>query len=240
MEITLQPKPFWRLSRRDIYFLAAMALMVEATILVGDIMEDSGLQIRRWYWDNFWIVLALLACAGLQQRVGLPPVAGNRPPAIAHYKALLTGVVFGLLDVLAIKVIQHPQPYESLPPFLQPFPYSALLYPSGALEIETTYRLLPLTVLLLLQQAVSGAKYRMQMIVIVGILSSLAEPILQFPADGAIWFMVYATLSGILMNALEYYFFIRNGFASGLLVRLGHYLIWHIALGIFVEYFELM
>lgn len=230
----------WKLTRKDLFFLGAMVLLVEATILAGDLMEDSGISVRRWYWDNFWIVLALFSCAGFQQRIGLPPVAGNRPPSISHGKGLLAGIVFGLLDVLVIKVILHPQPYESLPPFLQPFPYSALLYPAGALEIETTYRLLPLTILLLLQQLIFGARYRWHVIIAVGILSSLAEPILQFPADGAVWFMVYATISGIMMNALEYFFLVKNGFASGLLVRLGHYLIWHIALGIFVEYYELM
>jgi hypothetical protein len=234
-----QLKKFWNLTRKDLFFLGAMVLLVEATILVGDLMEDSGISVRRWYWNNFWIVLALLACAGLQQRIGLPPVAGKLPSAISHYKALFAGIVFGLLDVLVIKVIMHPQPYESLPPFLQPFPYSALLYPAGALEIETTYRLLPLTVLLILQQVIFGAKYRMHVIGAVGILSSLAEPILQFPSDSTIWFMVYATITGIMMNAFEYFFIIKNGFASGLLVRLGHYLVWHIALGVFVEYVEL-
>jgi hypothetical protein len=217
-----------------------MSLLVASTIIVGTLMEDSDYEIRRWYGDNCWIILALLACAGLQQRVGLPPVAGSTPPAISYWKAFMIGIVFGLLDVLVIKCILHPQAYESLPPFLQPFPYSALLYPSGALEIEITYRLMPLTLFLLISHIVLKSKYRLPIIIGLGIITSLIEPILQFPNGSAVWFMVYATLTGLSMNAMEYFFMVKNGFASGLLVRLGHYLIWHIALGIYVEYFELM
>jgi hypothetical protein len=230
----------WQLSRRDIYFLTGMALLVIATILFGAMMEASGFQIRRWYWNNAWILLALLACAGLQQRIGLPPVAGSTPPAIAHWKALTAGLVFGLLDVLVIKCILHPQPYEILPPFLQPFPYSALLYPSGALEIEVTYRLMPLTLFLLFDSLVFKSKFRPALIIGLGIISALVEPILQFPAGSGVWFIGYATITGIAMNALEYFFMVKNGFATALLLRLGHYLVWHIALGIYVEYIEVI
>ena len=229
----------WSINRRDILFLAGMGMLVEGTILAGDIMEDGGATVRRWYWDNFCIVLALVACAGLQKKIGLPPVSGNPSPPFPHWKGLLAGIIFGLMDVLVIKFILHPQAYENLPPFLQPFPYSALLYPSGAIEIETVYRLIPLTSLLLIDRMIFRSTFRVQLIILIGILSSLVEPLLQFPGDGALWFMIYATITGVGMNALEFYVLIKNGFASALLVRLGHYLIWHIALGIFVQYVEL-
>ncbi|HSF45576.1 MAG TPA: hypothetical protein VLA58_06175, partial [Chitinophagaceae bacterium] len=45
----------------------------------------------------------------------------------------LAGIIFGLLDILVIRGILHPEPYTTLPPFLQPFPYSVFLYINGAL-----------------------------------------------------------------------------------------------------------
>jgi hypothetical protein len=227
----------WR-RPKDILFLAGMFLLVISTILVGAALESSGTPVRRWYWDNAWILAALVACALFQQKVGLPSVSGKANTSPFPLKAFLAGAVFGLLDVIAIKVLQHPQPYESLPPFLQPFPYSLLLYPAGALEIGVTYRLVPLTLLLGLNTLFINGKWRMPILIVIGILSSLIEPILQFPS-AALWVILYATLTGIAMNALEYYWLVKNGFGTSLLVRLGHYLVWHILLGIYVEWFEL-
>jgi hypothetical protein len=51
--------------------------------------------------------------------------------------------------------------------------------------------------------------------------------------------MVYATVSGIAMNAWQFKSYLKYGFVASLAVRLGHYLIWHILLGIYVEFIEL-
>jgi hypothetical protein len=41
------------------------------------------------------------------------------------------------------------------------------------------------------------------------------------------------------MNAWQYISYVRYGFAASLLVRLGHYSLWHIALGVYVQFIEL-
>lgn len=210
--------------------------IVAATVVYGGLLSYPDL--RRWDWSNFLYVLPLVPLLLLQRKAGLPQPA----TAFNSRKVLLltfcVGMIFGALDVIVIKGILHPEPYTSLPPFLQPFPYSIFLYFSGALEIEVYYRMLPLTIFLLADQAFFKGRYRKPIIIALGCITSLIEPILQFP-DGQAWFIVYATLSGIAMNAWQYMSYVRYGFAASLLVRLGHYLLWHISLGVYVQFIEL-
>jgi hypothetical protein len=147
-------------------------------------------------------------------------------------------MIFGLLDVLVIKILMHPQPYTELPPFLQPFPYSLFLYTSGALEVELMYRLLPITMFLLLEQWLFKGRYRNGLLIFLAIITGLIEPLMQWP-DGAWWFVTYAALSGIAMNAWQFRCLLHYGFLGSLSVRLGHYLIWHILLGVYVQFVEL-
>jgi Ni/Fe-hydrogenase subunit HybB-like protein len=69
------------------------------------------------------------------------------------------------------------------------------------------------------------------------VLSSLREPLEQWP-EGAPWFIAYSLLSGFGMNLLQGIYLVRYGFSSSLALRLGHYLVWHILLGIFVQFVE--
>jgi hypothetical protein len=151
---------------------------------------------------------------------------------------LLIGVCFGLLDLLVFKIILHPQSYTELPPFLQPFPYSIFLYFSGAFEIEIFYRLIPLTLILLLGKWVKNGKYFNAFFWSAVILTSLREPLEQLP-DGGVLLITYSLLTGFLMNLLQAVYFKKAGFLSSLTLRLGHYLIWHILLGVYVQVFEL-
>lgn len=220
--------------------LAAVLLfaVVIVTIIYGSALSNSGISIRQWSWNNLFIVLPLLPLLFLQQKASLPAVQTINEKKNGWVATFGTGIVFGLLDVLVIKFILHPEPYTELPPFLQPFPYSTFLYTSGAIEIELYYRMIPLTVFLLLNTVLLKGRGKNLFIIVLGVLTSIIEPIQQFP-DGAWWFIVYATLSGIAMNAWQFRSYLKYGFVASLAVRLGHYLIWHVLLGIYVEYFEL-
>jgi hypothetical protein len=132
----------------------------------------------------------------------------------------------------------HPEPYPELPPFLQPFPYSIFLYFSGAFEIEVFYRLIPLTLVLLVGKWFAGGKYWNAFSWTAIVLTSLREPLEQLPNEEA-WFVVYSLVTGFLMNFLQGIEFRKSGFLASLTVRLGHYVFWHILLGVYVEYFEL-
>ena len=212
--------------------------VVIITVLYGASLEQDGIAVRRWNWNNLLLVLPVIPLLFLQQKASLPAIQTINEKKNGWLSTFGVGMLFGLLDVLIVKFIMHPEPYKELPPFLQPFPYSTFLYSSGALEVELYYRMIPLTVFLLINTFLLKKKFRNIFIIVLGIITSLIEPIQQFPG-GALWFVFYATISGVAMNAWQFRSYLKYGFAASLAVRLGHYLIWHILLGIYVEFIEL-
>jgi hypothetical protein len=213
--------------------------VVIITIVYGEMLETKGIAVRRWHWNNLLLILPVVPLLFLQQTASLPGVLAVHQKKYGWLSTFGVGIMFGLLDVLVIKCILHPEPYRELPPFLQPFPYSMPLYTSGALEIELYYRMIPLTVFLLLDKFLFKLKHRTVILIFLAVVTSVIEPIQQFP-QGAWWLIVYAAVSSIAMNAWQFRSYLQYGFLASLAVRLGHYFIWHILLGIYVQYVELM
>ncbi|MFY7652926.1 MAG: hypothetical protein ACOVQE_09490 [Chitinophagaceae bacterium] len=214
-------------------------IWVLITIIYGNYLTEQNQLVRLWNFSNLLYMLPIIPLLLLHRNLGLP-VNTNRWFTIDFWlKTVGVGVFFGLLDVLVVKIIMHPQPYGALPPFLQPFPYSIFLYTSGALEIELYYRLLPLIIGLALLKWQPNWFNKKMLVLIVGILSSCIEPLLQFPENSSIAFMLYATISGLAMNAWQFWCLYKYGFSGNIAVRLGHYCIWHILLGVYVEFVEL-
>ncbi len=207
--------------------------------IYGHAISDDYAFLRVWDYRNILLLLLAVPFLFLQGRAGIPAF---REAGISNRQRwllpLLYGSVFGILDVFVIKVLMHPEPYAELPPFLQPFPYSCFLFFSGALEIEVFYRLIPLTLILLLGKWYAGGKYINAFFWAGAVLTSLREPLEQFPR-GEMLFVIYSLLTGFLMNFLQALQFRKSGFLASLAVRLGHYLFWHILLGVYVQYFEL-
>jgi hypothetical protein len=213
--------------------------VVIITIVYGEMLETKGIAVRRWHWNNLLLILPVVPLLFLQQTASLPGVLAVHQKKYGWLSTFGVGIMFGLLDVLVIKCILHPEPYRELPPFLQPFPYSMPLYTSGALEIELYYRMIPLTVFLLLDKFLFKLKHRTVILIFLAVVTSVIEPIQQFP-QGAWWLIVYTAVSSIAMNAWQFRSYLQYGFLASLAVRLGHYFIWHILLGIYVQYVELM
>jgi hypothetical protein len=209
-----------------------------ATIIYGAAIADDYAFIRQWGWINLaWIALAIPFLL-VQEKAGLPHWYGRGISARQKWlMPVLAGMGFGLLDVLVIKGIMHPEPYDTLPPFLQPFPYSIFLYPSGALDVEIFYRLIPITIAAWIGKKWFSPVVAKRILWTVVVLSALREPLEQWP-EGAPWFMVYSLLTGFAMNLLQGICMVRYGFASSLALRLGHYLVWHIGLGVYVQFVE--
>jgi hypothetical protein len=202
------------------------------------ISSDHGF-LRVWEFSNLLIMAIGIPFLFLQSRARLPEFWSNTISAKTRFSIpLAIGIVFGVLDVLVIKVIMHPEPYQELPPFLQPFPYSLFLYFSGAFEVEVFYRLIPLTIMLIAGNWFKGGKYYTTFFWVAAVLTSLREPIEQLP-DGNALFITYSIVTGFLMNFLQAVMYKKAGFIASLSVRLGHYLVWHIMLGIYVQYLEL-
>lgn len=81
-----------------------------------------------------------------------------------------------------------------------------------------------------------GERYSNQAFWIIAILTSLREPLEQWPS-GPSWFVVYSLVTGFAMNFLQAWYCRKEGFLASLSVRWGHYLIWHILNGMVIEYF---
>ena len=212
--------------------------LIITTIIYGNALVISNPSIRLWNWNNLMLILPLIPLLFLQEKASLPSIDTINKKKNGWMSTLGVGMIFGVLDLVVVKIIMHPEPYTQMPPFLQPFPYSIFLYSSGALDVELYYRMIPTTIFLLINQFYFKGKYRNGLIVALAIITSLIEPIQQFPS-GALWFVIYATISGIAMNAWQFKSYLQYGFIASLAVRLGHYLVWHILLGVFVEFIEL-
>ena len=220
-----------------IYF--AFLFIAFLGIIYGNAIKTNYSNLRIWSYENILLLGIGIPFLFLQSKASLPDFLDSGVPNNKRFLyPLFIGVLFGLLDIIVIKLIQHPEPYTELPPFLQPFPYSLFLYFSGALEIEVFYRLIPLTVLLLIGKWTAGGKYFNYFMWTAIILTSLREPLEQLP-NGNTLLIIYSLLTGFLMNYFQAVYFKKAGFLASLTLRLGHYLCWHILLGVYVQYVEL-
>lgn len=208
-------------------------------ILWGNYLATPYPFLRVWNWELILLMLVGFPFLFLQKQTGIPEFwEDNIPNKTRIWIPALIGIGFGILDVVIIKGFLHPEPYTELPPFLQPFPYSIFLYFSGAFEVEVFYRLIPIVLGLYIVSKIKNGRFQNRAFWFIAILTSLREPLEQIPS-GSTWFIAYALASGFAMNLIQAIHFKKSGFLSNLSLRLGHYLIWHIALGIYVEFLEL-
>ncbi len=217
-----------------VFYLVFLAIAVTGILYGGQLINNYP-NLRLWAWSNIALLLIGLPFVFLQKPVGLPAVWDDQIPVTKRIvQPVLIGLLFGLADWLLIEFILRQEPHNGLPPYTQPFPYSVFLYSSGAFEIEVFYRLVPVTIILLLFTKIKEGRYWMPAFWTIAILSSIREPLEQLPG-GPTWFIVYAFLSGFAMNFLQVWYYRKAGFSASLFLRLGHYLIWHIFNGWLIE-----
>lgn len=229
-----------RENKQNLIIYTIFLFVVLIGIYYGNTFYANHKFIRIWNLTNILLLLIGIPFLFFQTKAKLPNFW--QKDISFKYRFLfpiVIGIIFGTLDVLVFKVILHPEPYQELPPFLQPFPYSIFLYFSGAFEVELFYRLIPLTLILLIGNWFKQGKYYMFFFWAGAILTAIREPLEQLP-QGGILLIVYALLTGFLMNLFQAIWYKKAGFLASLSLRLGHYLIWHILLGIYIEYFEII
>lgn len=226
--------------KQNLLIYSVFILIVFIGTLYGNAIKEHYANLRVWEYQGILLLLLGIPFLFLQARVNLPNLWQTN---ISNKNRLLIpvgiGAIFGILDIVVIKMMLHPEPYTELPPFLQPFPYSSFLYVSGAFEIEVFYRLIPLTLILLFGKWFAKGKYLNTFFWVGAVLTALREPLEQLPSEGAL-LILYSLFTGFLMNFLQAIYYRKSGFLASLSLRLGHYMFWHILLGIYVEYFELM
>jgi hypothetical protein len=226
--------------RRNLVTYMVFLCIAGIGIWYANTFVDEYKFLRVWKVSNLILLLIGVPFLFIQVKAGLPDFwqtsVSNKNRFVIP---LFIGMLFGILDILVFKVILHPEPYMELPPFAQPFPYSLFLYFSGAFEVEVFYRLIPLTFILLIGKWVrKGAYYNMFLIAGI-ILTALREPLEQLP-DGNFLLILYSFVTGFLMNLIQAIWYRKAGFLASLSLRLGHYLLWHILLGLYIEYIEIV
>lgn len=214
-------------------------VIAAAGILYAKRVQLNNENLRVWEWVNLLWLLIGVPFLFFQRQARLPDFLESAIPGRQRFMIPLgIGLIFGLLDLLVFRIILHPEPYSELPPFTQPFPYSLFLYFSGAFEVEVFYRLIPLTLLLLAGNYLYKGRYFEIIWWVAAIATAIREPLEQFPSGGVI-LIIYSLTTGFLMNLLQAVWFRKAGFLSSLSIRLGHYLIWHILLGMYIQFIEI-
>jgi len=229
-----------RESSKNLIIYSLFLVIILTGFFYGNAISSGGKHLRVWEFTNVLLLLIGAPFIFLQNKAKLPDFwqsdISNKNRILLP---LMFGIVFGILDLLVFKIILHPDPYKELPPFTQPFPYSLFLYFSGAFEVEVFYRLIPLTIILLIGNWYKDGKYYTAFFVVGSILTALREPLEQLP-EGGILLLIYSFIAGFVMNLMQAIWYRKAGFLASLSIRLGHYLIWHILLGAYIEYVELI
>lgn len=119
-------------NRQNLIIYTSFLIFAFLGIIYGNEIRFSFNGLRIWQLENIlWLGLGI-PFLFFQHSASLPNFID---PGISNKKRLLQpilmGAIFGMLDIIIIKIIQHPEPYTEIPPFLQPFPYSLFLYFSG-------------------------------------------------------------------------------------------------------------
>lgn len=221
--------------RSSVLFYFFFITLAVTGIIYGEQLIETYPGLRLWPWSNIALIAIGIPFLFFQQPARLPELWDKKIPLSKRIlQPVLIGIIFGLADLLLIEYVLQNQPHNSLPPYTQPFPYSIFLYSSGAFEIEVFYRLIPITLVLLIFAKIKEGKYWLPAFWIIALLSSIREPVEQLPG-GPLWFIIYAVLSGFAMNFIQVWYYRKAGFSASLFIRLGHYFVWHILNGILIE-----
>jgi hypothetical protein len=254
-EGTRRASPPWLTARPQTYRQtlinsAAVWLGLMIYWLIADVLlarfpaPPTGRQIE----PEGWGALAVFAVLGLigvtfAARTGFPAAWNARIPA-AHRLLLpfAVGVGFGGAAIVIEKLTRSLEILEGVfGPATVAFPSSLLVYTAGAIKWELLFLLLPVPLVLwLISGVVLRGRGQSRMFWGLAALSAAIEPAMQgipllILANGAVGpaaFAAYAVHS-YAFNFAAAVSFRRYGLLAPVLVRLGNYLVWHVAFGNF-------
>ncbi len=224
-------------------WLALMAYWALADALIT-IFPPGGREVPPDGWlTHLLLTLVGLGVAWCMHRTDFPAAWDTRTPA--HRRLLLPMLVGSAFGLLTIGMELYTGTLENLEattgPMTVAFPGSLLVYSAGAITMEIVFLLLPLPPLLWLISVVLFRGHgQTPTFWALAVLSAAAEPLLQgttvvMAAEGTIGLLaigLYA-IHGFAFNFTAVALFRRYELLAPILVRLGHYMIWHVVYGNF-------
>jgi hypothetical protein len=243
--LTAQPEGFAEhMLNSSAVWLALMAYWAFSDVMLA-LFPPGGRPIQADGWlTHLLFTLAGLVAIWATHRTGFPAAWDVRLPASRRLLLpTLVGVAGGLLAIGvelyggASKIVEA----QTGQAFNVAFPGSLLVYSAGAITMEMIYLLLPLPLLLwLISGGILRGRGQVATFWALALLSSIAEPLLQgagvvMMAQGAIAPLTIAlyAVESFGHNLASAIFFRRYGLLAAILVRLGHYMVWHVIYGNF-------
>jgi hypothetical protein len=243
--LTARPDTFGeRVFNSSVVWLALNAIWAGADVLLA--LYPSG---GRPYPPDDAASHLIFTIAGVvailcMHRTGFPAAWDVRYPAARRIALpLIVGVAFGLL-ASAIDLITGASKILAEifgTPFNVGFPGSLFASVGGAVKFEAIFLIIPVPILLwLISNVILRGRGQAPTFWILAVISSLLEPVvfqgvpLFILAQGAISLAAFlpVVVDGFGMNFSAAYLFRRYGLLAAVLVRLGHYLIWHVGYGL--------
>ena len=223
--------------RRSLSVYLLLIVWCLIALFAGRIMLSRGVPLRLFDGEALAVVCLGFFAVPYQQLAGLPSLTDYRVNWRLRYLApFAMGLSFAIVDVVVFRYVLHPAPSSRLPGFLQPFPYSALYFVADAVYVEVIYRLLPFTLILSLTGHLQLKAGRTPIAFwIVAIVTSLAAPY-QLIVKGPVQLMVTLYTLHFVFNMIQALFYKNAGLLASLCMRLGHYLLWYILLGICLQW----
>jgi hypothetical protein len=245
---TSSPRSFFSSSVMVWLFLVGYLALVKAVILplLPAIQVDAVNQTLGW--DNI-VTFGLIGLVGvwLAERTGFMPALDPRVSNRQRYWVpLLIGggiaVVASVIDLI-VKGGEFLAENMGEASFNTDFPASLFVYSSGTVLIEAVYRLFLFPVLLgLISYVLLRKRWQEQTFWVLNIVLSLLEPLSQWsnqmayqnidnPLEVFLTYFLPMFITNYPMNVVQAYLFRKYGFLASFMVRLGYYIIWHVAYG---------
>jgi hypothetical protein len=177
-----------------------------------------------------------------------PPVGGGITAWVRFGQPILTGVALGAAAI-GLDHFTHGADFlahqTGQPTFNVDYPQSLFVYTGGAALAEAFFRFLPLPLLMLLVgMLVRSDTGRKRAFIVVALVASLMEPLLQGGGVIALGggdkaslfvsqFLPYLAIAYPL-NLAAAFAYRRGGLLSPILLRMAYYLVWHVIFGNFL------
>jgi hypothetical protein len=245
-----------RLPSSLVTYLALMAYLALAKLLIAYFFDESIFPHPSQKGTFAWPFIAILTLGGLlgvwlANLTGFPVMWDVRVNNTKRFiLPLILGAGFGIEEIVfdynsgvSKMVVEQ----LKIPFFHIAFPASVVIYPGGAIIVETLYRLIPIPLfLLIISNLVLRGRAQEKTFWILAILFSGFEPVTQSGIlslllgretvfKGHESLVAYMMVEGYLFNLVQAWLFRRYGFLASLTTRVSMYLIWHVMWGLMTQ-----